>query len=118
MVLVDTSVWINFLREGNDQLKSLLHECSVYTHPIIVGELSCGNIKNRTKFMALINDLPFAKESTHSEVIQFIESNKVFDKGVGFSDMHILCSAILSNIPLWTHDKRLSLIAKQHKPRF
>ena len=81
-------------------------------HPLIVGELSCGNIAKRKNFIQLINELPQAQESSHQEVIHFIESNKLYGKGVGFVDLHILCSAILSNAPLWTGDKRLARITR------
>ena len=110
MVLVDTSIWIDFLRNGNDLLRDFLEKGQVMAHPLIVGELSCGNIAKRKNFLQLINELPQAQESSHQEVIHFIESNKLYGKGVGCVDLHILCSAILSNTPLWTGDKRLARI--------
>jgi predicted nucleic acid-binding protein len=114
VVLVDTSIWIDFLRDGNDLLKEFLESGQVMVHPLIVGELSCGNISKRTSFLKLINELPQAKESSHEEVMHFIENNKLFGKGVGFVDLHILTSAIISNVPLWTGDKRLAKISRIH----
>jgi len=118
MVLVDTSVWIDFLRNGNKKLKTLLSEGQVFIHPLIVGELSCGNIKNRVQFLNLLNDLTILTETTHSEVLNFIENNRIYGKGVGYFDLHILCSSIISNVPLWTLDKRLEKIAKKHHAAF
>jgi predicted nucleic acid-binding protein len=118
MILVDTSVWIDFLRNGNEKLKNLLSEGMVITHPLIIGELSCGNIKNRIQFLSLINDLDSLTETTHTEVLAFLENNRIYGKGVGYYDLHILCSAIISSVPLWTLDKRLEKIAKHHKSAF
>ena len=115
MILVDTSVWIDFLRSGNALLQELLEEGEVATHPLVIGELHVGNISKRDNFLALIGNLPTVEETTHEEVLHFIEKNKIFGKGVGYFDTHILCSALLSNTPLWTLDKRLDKIAKELK---
>ena len=112
MVLVDTSVWIDFLREGNELLKDFLENGQVYIHPFVIGELSCGNIQKRIQFLSLLNELPTVSVSSNEEVIQFIESNSLFGKGVGYIDLHILCSSIKSNIPIWSKDKRLTKISK------
>ena len=51
MVLVDTSVWVSHLRHGNEGLQKLLHAGEVVCHPFIVGELACGNLKNRQEIL-------------------------------------------------------------------
>lgn len=112
MILVDTSVWIDHLRSGNKLLSNLLEEGRVITHPLIVGELSIGNISNRTLFLQLMKNLPFATEATHEEVMSFVETNRIWGKGIGYFDMHLLCSALIDSIPLWTMDKRLSGVAR------
>ena len=78
MVLVDTSVWIDFLREGNELLKEFLENGQVYTHPFIVGELSCGNLQKRKQFLSLINELPSVSVSSNEEVNLFIEKTVSF----------------------------------------
>lgn len=113
MVLVDTSVWIDFLRNGNGLLQDLLLEGDVATHPIIIGELHVGNISKRDQFLSSIENLPTAIEASHAEVIAFIESHKIHGKGVGYMDVTILCSAILSGFQLWTLDKRLDALSKK-----
>lgn len=115
MILVDTSVWIDFLRSGNEFLQELLEEGEVATHPLVVGELHVGNISKRTLFLSLLQNLPLIGEATHQEVIHFIETNKIYGKGVGYFDTHILCSSLISNTPLWTLDKRLARLAKEMK---
>lgn len=113
MVLVDTSVWVDFLRRGNSSLTELLEQGRVCTHQIILGELACGNISGRANFLSLLYDLPACDASTHEEVLTFIEENKAFGKDVGFFDLHLLCSALISSIPLWTFDGNLIKLSKK-----
>lgn len=112
MILVDTSVWIDHLRNGNDLLSNLLEENRVVTHPLVLGELSVGNISKRSTFLQLLRNLPVASEASHDEVVSFIEKHRMWSKGVGYFDMHLLCSSLIDAIPLWTMDKRLSAVAK------
>ncbi len=109
-ILVDTSVWIDHLRRGNKSLIDMLNEGKVSVHPIILGELRLGNIPKRTAFLRLMEDLPLVIESNHEEVITLCETRKLYGRGIGYFDAHILCSSILSEVPLWTLDKRLAAI--------
>jgi predicted nucleic acid-binding protein len=117
MILVDTSVWIDFLRSGNSLLENLLREGEVATHPIVIGELHVGNISKRGEFLGLLKNLPLTTEASHAEVIEFIEANRLYGKGVGYMDVSILCSSILSGTPLWTMDKKLEKLAKKFGPK-
>ncbi len=107
MVLVDTSVWINHLRNNDRQLEKLLFNGSVVCHPHIIGELACGNIKNRQEIISLLQALPQISLIEFEEFLYFIEQNQLHGKGIGFVDIHLLASAKLDRIPLWTVDKRL-----------
>ncbi|MFZ5998042.1 MAG: type II toxin-antitoxin system VapC family toxin [Nitrospirota bacterium] len=107
MVLVDTSVWVAHLRDGNVGLETLLNEGQVVCHPFIVGELACGNLKNRAEILSLLQALPMASFIEHEEVIQFIGHYTLMGKGLGYIDVHLIASALLTGIPLWTLDKRL-----------
>ncbi|MDD5223846.1 MAG: type II toxin-antitoxin system VapC family toxin [bacterium] len=107
MVLVDTSVWVAHLREGNIGLEELLNEGRVACHPFIIGELACGNLKNRFLILSLLNSLPRAIVAEHEEVIQFIENKNLMGKGLGYVDTHLLASAVLTGVPLWTRDRKL-----------
>lgn len=108
MILVDTSVWVAHLRAGNIGLDALLNDGNVVCHPFIIGELACGDLKNRLQILSLLLTLPAAHRAEHEEVMRFIENFRLMGKGLGYIDMHLLASAMLNNIPLWTLDKKLN----------
>ena len=116
MVLVDTSVWISHLREGNNELVSLLNNGEVLCHPFIVGENACGNLKNRTEIIRLLKSLSGAIVAEAEEILQFIEYNELMGKGLGYIDIHLLASALLTDAKLWTFDRRLDNIARRVLP--
>jgi len=111
MVLVDTSVWVAHLRAGNIGLEALLNDGHVVCHPFIIGEIACGKLNNRSEILSLLQALPMAKRAEHEEVMQFIENHRLMGKGLGYIDMHLLASAMLTNVSLWTLDKRLNEVS-------
>lgn len=113
MVLVDTSVWISHLRKGNRNLESLLNDGDVFCHPFIIGELACGNLKNRIEILTCLQALPMATQVEHEEVIYFIENNQLMGKGLGYIDVHLLAAASLTEIPIWTFDKKLDGVSHE-----
>ena len=112
MVLVDTSVWVSHLRETHAGLVHLLNDGEVACHPFIVGELACGNVKNRTAILSLLEALPMALLAEHEEVLAFIDNHGLMRKGLGYIDVHLLASAVLSGLTLWTFDKKLEKAAE------
>ena len=111
MVITDTSIWVTHLRQGSRQLEKLLIDAEVMCHPFIIGELACGNLKNRNEIISLLQSLPMAPTIEFDEFIFFIERNRLMGIGIGFVDVHLLASAQLIGIPLWTADKRLKSAA-------
>ena len=107
MILVDTSVWIDHLRKNNQHLQFLLLEAEVVCNSLIIGELVCGNLKNRTEIISLLRSLPMAPQIEFDEYLYFIEKHKLYGKGIGFIDIHLIASAKLAQARLWTLDKRL-----------
>ncbi len=112
MVLVDTSVWINHFNRKDIKLSELLEEGKVLIHTFIIGELSCGKIKNRAEIFTLLQNLPGTSILTLDEYLVFIEKNKLMSKGLGFVDIHLLGSSILTGSKLFTFDKKLITAAK------
>jgi hypothetical protein len=112
MLLVDTSVWIDYLRSGDPQLADHLQNCRVIMHPMILGELACGNLQSRRQLLQLWSSLPQAVPATHDEVMELIEQHKLMGRGIGYVDIHLLASVMMTqNSQLWTRDKRLHKVA-------
>jgi predicted nucleic acid-binding protein len=111
MVLVDSSVWIEHFRKGRPQLATLLNEASVLMHPFILGELACGNLKNRADILRDLEDLPQAIAATHEEALDLMSKRKLWGRGLGWIDAHLVASALLSHCRLWTLDARLDRAA-------
>ena len=118
MVIVDTSIWVTHLRQGSRKLEKLLLDAEVMCHPFIVGELACGNLKNRNEIISLLQSLPMAPTIEFDEFLFFIDKNRLMGKGIGFVDVHLLVSAQLAGVPLWTADKRLKSAADQLQLKF
>jgi len=113
MVLVDTSVWVSHLRDGDVGLEKLLNDGEVVCHPFIVGELACGNLKNRHEILTYLQSLPMAILAEEEEALKFIENNQLMGKGLGYIDVHLIASAVLTDVPLWTLDKTLDKFTKK-----
>ena len=111
MILVDTSVWVDHLRSRNEALISLLEVDQVLTHPFVVGELACGRIRNRQEILRHLNVLPSATVARDEEVLAFVEARRLFGRGIGWVDVHLLASAVLSHAGLLTMDRRLGRVA-------
>lgn len=114
MILVDTSVWIDFLRHGDDTLTRLLDHSSVLSHPCVIGELALGNLRNRDEILGLLRDLPQAVVAEHDEVLRLIADRRLHDHGIGYVDAQLLAAARLTpDAALWTKDKRLAARGRQ-----
>ena len=107
MILVDTSVWVDHLRNGNDTLSERLLKDEVACHPMVIGELACGNLKRRKELLALLHALPAVERVSDDEILFFIEQHRLSGRGLGLVDIHILASCVISQTPLWTLDDRL-----------
>ncbi len=113
MVLVDTSVWVSHLRDGDVGLEKLLNDGEVVCHPFIVGELACGNLNNRHDILMYLQSLPEANLAEDEEVLKFIENHELMGKGLGYIDVHLIAAAVLTDVPLWTLDKTLDKITRK-----
>jgi predicted nucleic acid-binding protein len=112
LILVDTSVWVDHLRRGDPGLVALLERAAVVMHPFVMGEIACGSLKDRQSLLELLHDLPGAVIATDDEAMQFIERHRLFGKGIGYIDVHLLASvALTGGAQLWTRDQRLRQVA-------
>jgi hypothetical protein len=83
----------------------------VACHPFITGEFACGNLKNRTTVISLLEALPMTFSVEHEEALAFIEGHDLMGKGLGYIDIYLLASALLYGVSLWTLDKKLEKAA-------
>lgn len=113
MILVDTSVWVEHLRHGLTRLDTLLQEGEVLIHPWVIGELACGQLRNRRDVLELLQGLPAAVVASDAEVLLLIERNQLMGRGIGYVDAHLLASARLSHCRLWSLDRRLVALAQE-----
>jgi len=114
MILADTSVWIEHLNSGKGSLNQLLESGEVGTHPFVIGELACGSIKNRREILHLLDVLPAFPLASNSEVRDLIESRRLYSKGIGWVDAHLIAAVLLSpHSKLLTKDKRLGFVADE-----
>jgi len=114
VILLDTSVWIDHLRQGDAQVVSVLQSGLVFTHPFVIGELACGQLKSRTEVLGLLAALPQARVAQDQEVLFFIERHGLMGRGIGYIDAHLLAAtALTEDARLWTRDKRLDSLARE-----
>jgi predicted nucleic acid-binding protein len=110
-VLVDSSVWVDHFRRRNIRLVAALEAVQVLVHPFVIGELRCGNLARRDEILGLLQSLPSSPLIEHPEVLEFVAARRLYGRGLGWVDMHLLASARLARVPLWTLDKRLAAAA-------
>ncbi|MFM0166799.1 PIN domain-containing protein [Paraburkholderia sediminicola] len=114
MILVDTSVWIDHINASDSMLVTLLSEERVLAHPYVIGEISLGSLRNRDVVLGALRDLPRALIATPEEVAYLIQSEQLFNRGIGYVDTALLASARLQpGVTVWTRDKRLKKVADE-----
>lgn len=112
MILVDTSIWVDHFRAGDETLERLLTDGRVLAHPFIIGELALGLLRRRDLILEALADLPRASIATDQEVLGFIGEQELYGLSVGYIDAHLLASARLTaGGALWTRDDRLHAVA-------
>ena len=116
MVLVDTSVWIRFLANRAPyaaELDRLLGLDEVTAHELVYGELLIGDRGGRRKLLSAYERMHQADMVPHRDVVAFVRDRALHGRGVGWVDVHLLASAIVERLQLWTADPRLSEAANE-----
>jgi predicted nucleic acid-binding protein len=115
-VLVDTSVWIRFLSNRAPyaaELDELLSRDEVSGHDFVYGELLIGDKGGRKELLANYGRMDRAPVIAHSDVVAFVRDRKLHGRGVGWIDVHLLASALVGRLKLWTTDPALATLAKE-----
>lgn len=116
MVLVDTSVWIRFLMNQApyaQELDRLLAFDEVAGHELVYGELLIGDRGGRRELLDAYGRIHWAGSVPHGDVVEFVRGRNLHGRGIGWIDVHLLASAIVERLPLWTADAALSTIAAE-----
>ncbi|CAN5531880.1 type II toxin-antitoxin system VapC family toxin [soil metagenome] len=112
MILVDTSVWLDHLRATDPHLVEALEFDEVVQHPMVIGELSLGDLRKRDSVLGLLNNLSTVRVALHHEVMTLVDGHRLFGQGLSLVDVHLLASVLLTpGTRLWTRDKRLARAA-------
>jgi predicted nucleic acid-binding protein len=107
MILADTSVWIDFLRNGNAELRDLLDAGQIVMHDFVLGELACGNLQDRKTNLAWFSQLPKIQPATNEEVLYLVTEAKLYCRRLGWVDMHLLAATRLAHVRLFTRNEPL-----------
>ncbi len=113
MIIADTSVWIDHFRRGDGKLERALMAGSILAHPFVIGEIALGHLRQRKRILDDLCELPMATVAADDEVLALIDETKLFGRGIGYIDAHLLAATRLSeDAALWTYDRRLHEAAR------
>jgi len=113
MILVDTSVWVSHLaRRPSPELRALLDDGDVACHPFVVGEIACGTLHQRHRILDDLATLPSVERASHQDALALLERRQLAGRGLSWIDVHLLASALIAHVPLWTLDKPLNVAAR------
>jgi predicted nucleic acid-binding protein len=114
VILVDTSVWIDYLASRDGTMQRLLEGGLVLGHPFVTGEIAMGQLKPRAPILDSFSKLPRAVTASHAEVMTLMDRQTLYGMGIGYVDAHLLSSALLTDdCAIWTRDKRLARAASK-----
>ena len=112
MILADTSVWVEHLRNERELLQGLAAAGEVLMHPLVLGELSCGRLPDRGRTLAQLGRLPQCPPIADAEVLLFLERRRLAGSGLSYTDVHLLAAAAITGTRLWAFDRKLRAEAR------
>jgi predicted nucleic acid-binding protein len=105
---------MDHLRRRDEALSAALRRGAVVTHPLVIGEIAMGSIRERSAVLASLLELPEARRAKEHEVLALIDRHRLSGTGIGYIDAHLLASALLTPATkLWTRDRRLHEAAER-----
>ena len=114
MILADTSIWVDHFRAGDAMLANALERGDVLIHPFVIGETSLGSLKDRRRRLAPLGKLRMATMAKPAEIAALIEEKRLYGLGIGYIDVHLLASTLLTpDARLWTRDRRLHAVSER-----
>ena len=112
-ILIDTSVWLRFLRgeEAGLVAQPLITSGQALVHPFVVGEFLLGGLSAGNE--ALLHALPWCGPAAPEELYEFIRSHRLTGAGIGWVDTALLAAARTAGAQLATYDTPLARCARQ-----
>ena len=116
-VLVDSSVWIDYFRSGNNSAKvdELIDQNVICTNNLILAELiPFLKVKNQTQVIKLLYDITNIALDINWQKIIIYQTNCLKNgiNKIGIPDLIILDNVIQNDLVLYTLDKHFGLINK------
>jgi predicted nucleic acid-binding protein len=112
MMILDTSVWIEYLKNNPNyfpKISKLLENSEILGIECIFGELLQG-VKNKSEKEIIMNYWTYIPKEYFINVIIdagiYSSENKFLDKGVGLIDAIILIHSMKTQYKIWTLDKK------------
>jgi len=113
VILAATSVWVDFLRNGNPEMKKSLSRGQIVMHPFIVAEIALGSLRHRRKRLDELEALLEVRVAQLGEVRHMIETRALYSRGIGLTDAHLLASCLMTpGTQLWSLDAAMSKAAR------
>ena len=121
MILIDTSVWIEFFRKKEPyftELRELIESSEVLVHEIVFGELLQGcKSKSEEKFILdyweNLNKITSGGSFIEAGKLSF--SHKLIDKGIGLIDSVLISQVKNRKVKIWTLDKKILKILNKNE---
>jgi predicted nucleic acid-binding protein len=86
---------------------------AVAGHEFVHGELLVGDRGGRQELLSSYERMEQVPAVPHSEVVAFVRARKFHGRGIGWIDAHLLASALVGGVQLWTADGPLGAIADE-----
>jgi len=90
LILVDTSIWIDYLRGTSRELTTHLEAGQVAIHPWVIGELACGTLENRQTVLSLLGTMPTVVMADHQDMLTLIDTHQPIGRGIDYVDAHLM----------------------------
>lgn len=112
MVIVDTSVWVDFMRAGDERLGGWIASDQILQHPFVTAEVGMGSfrsVEERSRVIDLLESFEQVEIADSGAFHNFVSANLLYGTGIGFADAQLIHACTFNPVArLVTCDKRLA----------